>query len=185
MLQCFLYLQIVGVDPEGSVLVHSEENSEENNKNSHFEVEGIGYDFIPTVLDKSVSIIVHEDTCSLHSSQTTAVVSLILFKPVQVVDMWYKSSDKETFNMARKLIKDEGLLCGKFTPLTKSSCSSFSGLLCEFYLNIFRLIHLFRFRWELWLSDISSSEDGSAAGGGSTLCGNPGRLCPQLHVRNK
>ncbi|XP_037542965.1 cystathionine beta-synthase b [Nematolebias whitei] len=74
--------KIVGVDPEGSVLVHSEENTEENNKNSHFEVEGIGYDFIPTVLDKSV------------------------------VDMWYKSSDRETFNMARKLIKEEGLLCG-------------------------------------------------------------------------
>ncbi|XP_017265681.1 cystathionine beta-synthase b [Kryptolebias marmoratus] len=71
-------VKVIGVDPEGSVLVHSEENS----KKSHFEVEGIGYDFIPTVLDRSV------------------------------VDMWYKSTDKETFNMARRLIREEGLLCG-------------------------------------------------------------------------
>uniref|UniRef100_A0A673B011 Cystathionine beta-synthase n=1 Tax=Sphaeramia orbicularis TaxID=375764 RepID=A0A673B011_9TELE len=73
-------VKIVAVDPEGSVLLGSEEN-DENKKNS-FEVEGIGYDFIPTVLDKSL------------------------------VDMWYKSNDKEAFIMSRKLIREEGLLCG-------------------------------------------------------------------------
>lgn len=46
---CF---QIVAVDPEGSSLVGSEE---ENDKNISYEVEGIGYDFVPTVLDRSVS----------------------------------------------------------------------------------------------------------------------------------
>uniref|UniRef100_A0A8D0A5C3 Cystathionine beta-synthase n=1 Tax=Sander lucioperca TaxID=283035 RepID=A0A8D0A5C3_SANLU len=46
------------------------------------EVEGIGYDFIPTVLDRSL------------------------------VDMWYKSTDQETFTMSRKLVREEGLLCG-------------------------------------------------------------------------
>ena len=46
------------------------------------QVEGIGYDFIPTVLDRSV------------------------------VDKWYKCEDGESFRYARKLIKEEGLLCG-------------------------------------------------------------------------
>ncbi|GAA6230210.1 cystathionine beta-synthase-like [Lates japonicus] len=72
-------VKIVGVDPEGSILV---ESKEKNEKKVSFEVEGIGYDFIPTVLDRSL------------------------------VDMWYKSSDVETFTMSRKLIREEGLLCG-------------------------------------------------------------------------
>ncbi|XP_028249430.1 cystathionine beta-synthase-like [Parambassis ranga] len=71
-------VKIVGVDPEGSVLV----GSKEKNKTVAFEVEGIGYDFIPTVLDRSL------------------------------VDIWYKSTDTETFTMSRKLIREEGLLCG-------------------------------------------------------------------------
>ncbi|XP_072252893.1 cystathionine beta-synthase b [Leuresthes tenuis] len=71
-------VKIVAVDPEGSVLV----DSEENNEKAPFEVEGIGYDFVPTVLDRSI------------------------------VDMWYKSNDMETFAMSRKLIREEGLLCG-------------------------------------------------------------------------
>lgn len=32
---------------------------------------------------------------------------------LQVVDTWYKSNDEDSFNMARMLIRDEGLLCGK------------------------------------------------------------------------
>lgn len=42
------------MDPEGSILVGSNENCE---KKVSFEVEGIGYDFIPTVLDRSVSVL--------------------------------------------------------------------------------------------------------------------------------
>ncbi|CAG8759569.1 15093_t:CDS:2, partial [Racocetra persica] len=45
-------------------------------------VEGIGYDFIPDSLDHSV------------------------------IDEWIKSSDKESFIMARRLIREEGILCG-------------------------------------------------------------------------
>jgi len=30
-----------------------------------------------------------------------------------VIDKWYKSKDKESLVMARKLIRKEGLLCGK------------------------------------------------------------------------
>jgi len=48
------------VDPEGSVLV----DSEENNEKAHFEVEGIGYDFVPTVLDRSVSVFVRVYICT-------------------------------------------------------------------------------------------------------------------------
>lgn len=49
--------QIVGVDPEGSVLVESKEKKEKTKV--AFEVEGIGYDFLPTVLDRSVSVFVY------------------------------------------------------------------------------------------------------------------------------
>uniref|UniRef100_A0A3P8UW77 Cystathionine beta-synthase n=1 Tax=Cynoglossus semilaevis TaxID=244447 RepID=A0A3P8UW77_CYNSE len=73
-------IKIVGVDPEGSVLVESKEKKEKTKV--AFEVEGIGYDFLPTVLDRSL------------------------------IDVWYKSTDVETFTMSRKLIRDEGLLCG-------------------------------------------------------------------------
>ncbi|KAF5305720.1 hypothetical protein FQR65_LT07616 [Abscondita terminalis] len=71
---------IVSVDPEGSILAEPE--SLNDTDCSFYELEGIGYDFIPTVLDRSV------------------------------VDEWYKVKDVDCFTMARRLIKDEGLLCG-------------------------------------------------------------------------
>lgn len=46
-------VQIVGVDPEGSILAEPDELNKTNK--TQYEVEGIGYDFIPTVLDRSVS----------------------------------------------------------------------------------------------------------------------------------
>uniref|UniRef100_A0A1A8EN37 Cystathionine beta-synthase n=1 Tax=Nothobranchius korthausae TaxID=1143690 RepID=A0A1A8EN37_9TELE len=73
-------IKIVGVDPEGSILAEPDELNKTDK--TQYEVEGIGYDFIPTVLDRSV------------------------------VDTWYKSNDEESFNMSRMLIRDEGLLCG-------------------------------------------------------------------------
>ncbi|XP_013883164.1 cystathionine beta-synthase [Austrofundulus limnaeus] len=73
-------IKIVGVDPEGSILAEPDELNKTDK--TQYEVEGIGYDFIPTVLDRSV------------------------------VDTWYKSKDEESFNMSRMLIRDEGLLCG-------------------------------------------------------------------------
>jgi len=36
----------------------------------------------------------------------------MFFKPLQYVDKWYKSKDEPTFLMARRLIREEGLLCG-------------------------------------------------------------------------
>ncbi|KAK3605456.1 hypothetical protein CHS0354_001426 [Potamilus streckersoni] len=72
--------KIIGIDPHGSILAEPEDLNKTDV--TFYEVEGIGYDFIPTVLDRSV------------------------------VDKWYKSDDKESLQMARKLIKQEGLLCG-------------------------------------------------------------------------
>nr|XP_028583123.1 cystathionine beta-synthase isoform X5 [Podarcis muralis] len=72
--------KIIGVDPEGSILAEPEGLN--NTDRTTYEVEGIGYDFIPTVLDRSL------------------------------VDKWYKCNDEESFACARMLIRDEGLLCG-------------------------------------------------------------------------
>uniref|UniRef100_A0A8R1TRN1 cystathionine beta-synthase n=1 Tax=Onchocerca volvulus TaxID=6282 RepID=A0A8R1TRN1_ONCVO len=69
--------KIIGVDPVGSILADPE-----HSKVSTYEVEGIGYDFIPTVLDRDI------------------------------IDKWMRSNDKESFETSRLLAKYEGLLCG-------------------------------------------------------------------------
>lgn len=66
---------IVGADPVGSILGGGTEVSS-------YKVEGIGYDFIPDVLDRSI------------------------------VDEWIKTTDQASFLLARRLIREEGLLCG-------------------------------------------------------------------------
>ncbi|CAF1335205.1 unnamed protein product, partial [Rotaria sp. Silwood1] len=71
---------IVGVDTEGSILALPEAMNKIGI--TFYEVEGIGHDFIPTVLDRSL------------------------------VDRWYKSTDMISLKYSRKLIKDEGILCG-------------------------------------------------------------------------
>lgn len=71
---------VVGVDPEGSILAQPDTMNKSDV--TFYEVEGIGYDFVPTVLDRTL------------------------------VDRWYKSSDKSSLKYSRKLIKEEGMLCG-------------------------------------------------------------------------
>ena len=68
-------VKIVGVDPVGSILAGPEPIGS-------YKVEGIGYDFIPDVLER------------------------------ELVDEWVKTRDRESFLVARKLIRQEGLLCG-------------------------------------------------------------------------
>ncbi|MCB9877380.1 MAG: cystathionine beta-synthase [Planctomycetes bacterium] len=67
--------KIIGVDPEGSILAGP-------GPIKSYKVEGIGYDFIPDVLDRGL------------------------------VDRWVRSNDADSFRTARQLIRQEGLLCG-------------------------------------------------------------------------
>lgn len=81
---------VVGVDPVGSILAQP---AELNKQKSEYRVEGIGYDFVPGVLDQTAP------------------------------DAWVKTSDKDSFHFARRLVREEGILCGS------SSGAAFAGLL--------------------------------------------------------
>ncbi|KAI9723427.1 MAG: hypothetical protein M1812_001311 [Candelaria pacifica] len=74
-------IQIIAADPYGSILAMPE-SLNQIHANESYKVEGIGYDFVPEVLDQ-------------HS-----------------VDKWYKTDDREAFDYARRLIAEEGLLVG-------------------------------------------------------------------------
>lgn len=73
--------KIVAVDPVGSLLAQPD-SLNDFKRLQGYQVEGIGYDFVPTVLDRSV------------------------------VDEWVKIDDPEALKCARDLIRHEALLCG-------------------------------------------------------------------------
>ncbi|KAL8566544.1 hypothetical protein ACOMHN_009758 [Nucella lapillus] len=72
--------KVIGVDPLGSIIAEPDEVNKTDT--TFYEVEGVGYDFIPTVCER------------------------------KFVDKWYKSADKQSFLMSRRMIREEGLLCG-------------------------------------------------------------------------
>ncbi|KAK5163307.1 hypothetical protein LTR04_002609 [Oleoguttula sp. CCFEE 6159] len=74
-------VKIIAADPYGSVLALPASLNDEH-ANESYKVEGIGYDFIPDVLDQAS------------------------------VNTWYKTDDRESFQYARRLICEEGLLVG-------------------------------------------------------------------------
>jgi len=82
---------VVGVDPKGSILAVPDKLNDEKRLESYL-VEGIGYDFIPAVLDRSL------------------------------VDEWVKTDDAESLKMSRRLIKEEGLLCGGSSGAAMHAC---------------------------------------------------------------
>lgn len=73
-------IKIVGADPFGSILALPETLN--NTSVGEYKVEGIGYDFIPNVLNRDL------------------------------IDVWYKTEDKPSFKYARQLISNEGVLVG-------------------------------------------------------------------------
>merc|ERR1711937_814860 len=75
------HVTVVGVDPVGSILAVPD-SLNDHKRLEPYHVEGIGYDFIPTVL---------EQDC---------------------VDYWRKIDDPEAFQFARALVRHEGMLIG-------------------------------------------------------------------------
>lgn len=80
---------VLAADPVGSILGGGEVGS--------YQVEGIGYDFFPAVLDP---------------------------KP-PVVDQWIKTDDTEAFAAAKRLIKEEGLCIGGSSGTALASALKF------------------------------------------------------------
>lgn len=74
-------VDVIAADPLGSILALPTTLNDAH-ANEPYKVEGIGYDFIPEVLDQ------------------------------KIVDRWYKTGDKESFQYSRRLIAEEGLLVG-------------------------------------------------------------------------
>lgn len=74
-------IKVIAADPHGSILALPELLNKEH-ADEPYKVEGIGYDFIPDVLDR------------------------------EIVDKWYKTDDQQSFHLARRLIAEEGLLVG-------------------------------------------------------------------------
>lgn len=74
-------VRVVAADPHGSILALPDALNREH-ANEPYKVEGIGYDFVPDVLDRGL------------------------------VDKWYKTDDRESFALTRRLIAEEGLLVG-------------------------------------------------------------------------
>lgn len=97
------------MDPEGSILANPAKDEVHS-----YEVEGIGYDFIPAVLERSL------------------------------VDMWVKSNDSESFEVARKLIREEGVRLNLAD----------NNIIYSVYKYILRKNNIFRLQIVCWNSEL-------------------------------
>jgi len=93
-------VQIVAVDPYGSILAEPDSMNDGSTRTGQkrltaYQVEGIGYDFIPTVLDR------------------------------QVADHWVKTDDDEAFAAMRAIVRHEGLLIGSSCGSTMAGAYRF------------------------------------------------------------
>ncbi|ODV88550.1 hypothetical protein CANCADRAFT_124344 [Tortispora caseinolytica NRRL Y-17796] len=75
-------ITVVAADPKGSILALPESL---NDGIAPYQVEGIGYDFVPEVLDRNIA------------------------------DKWIKTDDEHSFALAREVIQTEGILVGGST----------------------------------------------------------------------
>jgi len=83
--------KIIGIDPYGSILAQPD-SLNDHKRGVGYQVEGIGYDFIPTSLDR------------------------------RNVDEWVKTHDGESFAMSLKIIRHEGLMCGGSCGAAMAGC---------------------------------------------------------------
>jgi len=93
-------VKIVAVDPYGSILAEPDTMNDGSARTGQkrltaYQVEGIGYDFIPTVLDR------------------------------EVADYWVKTDDDEAFAAMRSIIRHEGLLIGSSCGSTMAGAYRF------------------------------------------------------------
>merc|ERR1712187_665811 len=93
-------VKIVAVDPYGSILAEPDSLNDGSARTGQkrltaYQVEGIGYDFIPTVLDR------------------------------QVADYWVKTDDDEAFAAMRSIVRHEGLLIGSSCGSTMAGAYRF------------------------------------------------------------
>jgi len=75
------HVTVVAVDPQGSILAVPDSMNDKDRLQA-YHVEGIGYDFFPTVLEQKSA------------------------------DVWMKSNDRDSFQYARALIRHEGVMIG-------------------------------------------------------------------------
>jgi cystathionine beta-synthase len=83
--------RVIAVDPVGSILAQPD-HLNDYKRLQGYQVEGIGYDFIPTVLDR------------------------------EIVDEWIKIDDPEALKCFRDLVRYEALLCGSSSGTNLAGC---------------------------------------------------------------
>ncbi len=142
--------RIIGADPVGSILGGGTDVGT-------YKVEGIGYDFIPDVLDRTL------------------------------VDEWVKTSDQPSFLLARRLIREEGLLVGgssgsaMFAALQKAGALS-AGQNCVVLLADGVRNYMTKFVDDKWMRDHGFFQTRTVDARVADICATEGESHPRLVV---